>query len=181
MITDEPRLEIAGLTLLNFHSLAPRQAAMVLRWRNSAGIRRWMYSDARISPAQHAAFRAGLKKDGANAYWLAKGPGRRWTGVLYLNRIDRTGGKAWLGIYANPESAAPGKGAALMGALEALAFGRLRLKRLLLEVFSTNLKAAAFYKKRGFRRLRVKKAALRRGGKAVDVVTMELRAARRGG
>lgn len=181
MITDEPRLETGGLTLLNFHSLAPRQAAMVLRWRNSAGIRRWMYSDARISAAQHAAFMASLKKDGDNAYWLVKGPGRHWTGVIYLNRIDRAAGKAWLGIYANPESAVPGKGLALMDALEALAFGHLGLKRLLLEVFSTNLKALAFYRKRGFRPLRVKKAALERRGKAVDVTTMELRAARRGG
>lgn len=175
MILAKPRLELGGMTLCNFHSLAGREAAMVLRWRNSAGVRRWMYSDAKITPAEHAAFRRRLKEDASNGYWLVKGPGRRWAGVVYLNRIDQAAGRAWLGIYTNPESDAPGKGPALMEALERLAFRKLGLKRLRLEVFATNLRAVSFYRSRGFRAVRLVRGRVNRRGEPVDVREMQLR------
>ncbi|OHE78490.1 MAG: UDP-4-amino-4,6-dideoxy-N-acetyl-beta-L-altrosamine N-acetyltransferase [Verrucomicrobia bacterium GWF2_62_7] len=171
-----PRLKLGGLTLLNFSALDPRAAAAVLRWRNSPGVRRWMYSVALISKEEHAAFRRRLRADRENVYWLVKSEGRANNlGVIYLNRIDRAAGSAYLGIYANPESARPGKGAALMDALLRAAFGGLRLRTLKLEVFADNLKAAAFYKRCGFRAGRLLKGRARRGSRIMDVRVMSLK------
>jgi UDP-4-amino-4,6-dideoxy-N-acetyl-beta-L-altrosamine N-acetyltransferase len=174
MTLKNPCLRLRGLTLYNFHSLKPREAGLVLGWRNSPGVRKWMYSAVKITPEDHAAFRRRLKSDRENGYWLVKGPGRGWAGVIYLNRIDRAAKRAWLGIYANPESGVPGKGAALMEALEWLAFVRLGLDKLALEVFATNLKAIAFYLRRGFRAKRLLKERVKRGAGRVDVKVMEL-------
>lgn len=171
-----PRLELGGLTLLNFAALKPGEAAMILRWRNSPGVRRWMYSSAKITKEEHSAFLDRLKTDKENAYWLVKGRGRAdCLGVIYLNRIDRAGGRASLGIYANPESDLPGKGTALMGALCRVAFLGLHLGTLSLEVFADNRKASAFYRRYGFRSVRLLKGRVKRAGKSMDVRIMRLK------
>lgn len=174
MILRRPRLKLGKLTLLNFHSLGRASAAMALRWRNSPGVRKWMYSAGRITPAQHAEFRRRLLADRKNGYWLVKGPGRGWAGVVYLNRIGKPGAGAWLGVYANPESAVSGKGAALMTALRGLAFGKLGLARLNLEVFAGNSRAAAFYRREGFRSVRLLRRR-RSDGSPVVVRVMTLK------
>lgn len=169
-----PRLKCGDVTLLNFAALKPAEAEMVRRWRNSAGVRRWMYSSQKITKAEHAAFCAKIKTDKENGYWLAKGPGRAaFSGVVYLNRVDRVASSAYLGVYANPESDAPGRGTELMRALTWLAFHELGLKTLKLEVFADNLKATTFYRRCHFRTVRLLKGSPRSAGVAVRVMLLD--------
>jgi UDP-4-amino-4,6-dideoxy-N-acetyl-beta-L-altrosamine N-acetyltransferase len=164
-------LEISGMTLLNFTNLSKEEKEMILRWRNSEEVRRWMFTDHIISLKEHLDFIDSLKNDNRNFYFLVKRVSE-YLGVVYLIRVDLRNRNAYLGIYANPEKKIAGLGSILGEVLLKLTFDVAKLHTLKLEVFEDNERAIALYRKLGF----VEEGRLRefifRDGKWKDVIVM---------
>lgn len=134
------------MTPVPFQDLSPEEAERVLRWRNHPEVRRWMLSEDPIPPEKHRTFVRNLAKDPANRYWKVEE-----TGVIYLNRIDRETATGEVGLYANPEEQAPGRGTRLLRLLLEIAFGEMALERVTLEALEENQRALGLYRKFGFR------------------------------
>lgn len=171
---------VRGYSLMNFTGLAAREKALVLKWRNDARIRKWMYSGRTITAAEHAKFVRGLAKDAKNYYWLVTSRRDGHIGVIYLNKADLQNKNAYLGLYANPDSEVKGRGAILMKCVLAAAFGLLRLHTVKLEVLEHNTRALEFYKKSGFNEEGRLKEFVLKNGRRYDVVVMGLPAGSRG-
>lgn len=158
-----------GLLAVPFPRLSPAGRALVLRWRNEETVRRFMYDDSPVTADGHERFCAGLATDPRNLYWLVRA-GEAPAGVFYLNRLDLRHGHGWLGVYKSPDPDAPVPGRDLLRAGFALAFGRLGLRTLKLEVFAANGRAVRFYEANGFRREGLLRAHALLDGAPADVL-----------
>src|SRR5208283_5956624 len=93
-------------------------------------------------------------------------------GVIYLNRADFSNMNAFLGIYSNPDRKAPGAGSLLVDCLKKIAFEKLNLHTLKLEVIETNVRAVDFYAKSGFSQEGRLEEFVFKKGRWYDVVIM---------
>lgn len=150
MKTLEQKYDFEEVTLKNFISLNEEEQELVRNWRNNENIRKWMYSEAMISPKEHISFINHLHSDTKNCYWLVNDKKGERIGVIYLNKIDFRNKNAYLGIYANPNCKLKLKGSLLIKYLKKLAFEVCKVHTLKLEVIDANEKAISFYKKSGF-------------------------------
>jgi UDP-4-amino-4,6-dideoxy-N-acetyl-beta-L-altrosamine N-acetyltransferase len=97
-----------------------------------------------------------------------------YMGVIYLNRVDLTNKNAYLGVYANPDCQHVGSGHHLLKCLKELAFDKLNLHTLKLEVLRDNKKARRLYEKSGFTREGTLREFVRRTDVWNDVIIMGL-------
>ena len=162
----------AGCTLINYASLNSRESEMVLRWRNMPQIQKWMYQDHLITSKEHKGFLKRLKTDRKNSVYLVKRGKDEYIGMISLNNIDSKNRHAYLGIYANPENKLPGYGSILINCIKFLAFKKMRLHTLKLEVLRVNDRAHHFYLKHGFKKEGVLKEFINKNGSWTDVVVM---------
>jgi len=163
---------VGDLLLCNFLTLRPEEIELVRTWRNHEAIREWMYGNDIISPEKHQAFIEGLNSDYRNFYWLVKNKAGYYLGVIDLKRVDFGNRNAYLGIYADPESADRGRGHILMDCLKRLAFDVINLHVLKLEVVAGNSRAIDFYRREGFQEEGRLKEFVFKGGRWLDVIIM---------
>jgi UDP-4-amino-4,6-dideoxy-N-acetyl-beta-L-altrosamine N-acetyltransferase len=166
--------DLGKVTVKNFIHLTQKEKETVRRWRNCRYVRDWMHAEHIISETEHLKFIENLKKDGKNFYWLVKHKTGRYLGVIYLQRVDFQYGNAYLGIYKNPFSKQFGIGTLLMDCLMKIAFNRLKLHTLKLEVIKDNRKAIHLYRKIGFKNEGRLKEMIFRDNKWLDVLIMGL-------
>lgn len=165
--------ELGDMTLVNFINISEKENEMIRNWRNSEGVRKWMYSDHVISKEEHLKFIEKLKQDKKNFYWLMKFKGKEdYYGVIYLNKVDLENRNAYLGIYSNQDGKTKRAGGLLLGALKKFAFNIINLHTLKLEVIEDNERAIKFYKKSGFNEEGRLKEFIFRNGKWHDVIVM---------
>ncbi len=138
--------------IFNFIDLNMEEKKKILQWRNNPEVRRWMYRDSPIKPDEHLRFIDTLKNRKDRLYFLVKTKGKP-IGVIDLTEIDNSKKSANFGIYADP--ALRGKGGVLMHTLIAYAFGKLKLQKLIAEVFIDNKKAIGLYKRFGFQEVKI--------------------------
>ncbi len=131
--------------LLNFTQLTDTQKQMVLSWRNSDEVRKWMLTREPISWEDHLSFIKGLKERDDRQYFLLKS-GAGYLGVIDLTDISDE--EAQLGIYANP--AMRGVGDRLMRQVLEVGCRELGLKKLIASVFRDNKRAIKLYRRHGF-------------------------------
>lgn len=137
-----------GVVFKNFTSLDDDEAKMVLEWRNSQEIRRWMYNSQEIELQTHLNFISSLKDDKTKYYFLLK-QDREYIGVIDLTNINSK--SADIGIYKNPSLY--GVGDTLMHAIIGYGFGSLGLNALYAEVFKDNKRAYELYTKHNFKKI----------------------------
>ena len=138
-------LEIFAIELLNFTNLSLDDKKMVLKWRNSSSIKKWMLCQDEIELADHLSFIDSLKKRIDKVYFLVK-KGSFPIGVIDFTGIDKK--SAEFGIYANPD--VKGVGRLLMRAVIDYAFSVLKVGTLKAKVFKENIPAIKLYKKYNF-------------------------------
>lgn len=126
------------------------QLREVLEWRTDPRVNRWMDNQNPISWEDHCSFSAGLAGDADRAFWRVDRNGTG-VGVVNLVAIDRSRGRAELGLYRNPNDETVGVGRDLMALIESLA-RRLQLTLLTLRVRHTNIRAIRLYERVGFSR-----------------------------
>ncbi|HEY9206263.1 MAG TPA: UDP-4-amino-4,6-dideoxy-N-acetyl-beta-L-altrosamine N-acetyltransferase [Candidatus Methanoperedens sp.] len=141
--------EMKKVKLINFINLTDEEKEMIRKWRNNKNIRKLMFSDHIISAEEHSNFIVKLKEDNKNFFWLVKN-NEEPIGVISLNRTDFANKNAYLGLYVNPDYKVLGAGQILMGCIKKLAFDKINLHGLRLEVIDGNERAKNFFKKSGF-------------------------------
>jgi len=133
------------MRLLNFTTLHESERTLVLSWRNHPKVREWMLHQNEISLDEHLCFMESLKNRADKRYFLVKQE-NEYIGVIDFT--DITEESAELGIYANPD--VRGVGGILMEVLIDYAFMTLKVKKLVANVFSDNVRAKHLYEKFDF-------------------------------
>ena len=128
---------------------------MVLNWRNSDNIRKWMYSQDVISIEGHVNFIGNLLFSKDRQYLLVKKE-NNYIGVVYFTNIDFDKKSSCFGLYANPFGKMAGIGRVLEEICLKYVFDFLVLNKLKLEVFSDNLKVVNLHKKYNFKEVGMK-------------------------
>lgn len=95
---------VNGYTFYDFTSLNIDEKKMVLEWRNSDSIRKWMYNKEIIDLESHLAYIDNLAHREDRYYWLVKSPHDRYIGVLNVIDVNREKDQAEMGLYMNPKS-----------------------------------------------------------------------------
>jgi pseudaminic acid synthase len=133
------------VTISPFQSLDPQACKMVLDWRNSDYVRKWMKSQNKIDETDHQRFVENLRSDRDRYYFLVREDGRD-IGTINITRRDR--GIAEGGLLKNPDIEIPA-GNILISALE-----REMIKHgfheIVLEVHEDNERAINLYRRLGY-------------------------------
>jgi len=158
--------------IINFTALSREEKLEILKWRNHDDIRKWMFNDNIIEENSHLNFIENLKCDRKNYYWRLSDERNCGPGVISINKIDTINKNAYLGIYKNPYITGGQAGTSLINALFYIAFKKLELHTLKLEVTFDNRRAINFYLKKGFREEGRLREFLQRNGRRADVIVM---------
>jgi len=142
-------LDQLSTKLINFTELTLDEKKMVLEWRNSNSVKKWMCNRDEISLENHLKYIDSLNSRDDRVYFLLKNETNS-LGVIDLTEIKKEK-SAELGIYINPTL--KGYGTLLMHEIIKYAFNELNLKVLYANVYEDNIKAIYLYKKFNFKEI----------------------------
>jgi len=146
----------------------------ILAWRNLPEVAAFMYTDHRISDAEHARWFAGALSDEARRYWIIELDGEP-VGLASLSDISTIQRRAEVALYlADERVRGRGVGAAADGLVIRYAFEALGLEKLCAEVIATNEPGIEVHRHHGFRIDGVLRGHVIKAGRRVDVVTLSL-------
>ena len=149
-------------------------AARILAWRNRPEVAAYMFTDHRISEAEHALWFATVVDDDTKRYWIIELDGEP-VGLANLYDISTLHRRAYLGLYlADDRVRGVGVGSATDRFLMSHAFEELGLEKLCAEALATNVAGIKVHQNQGFRVDGVLRNHVLKGDKRVDVVTMSL-------
>jgi len=137
-----------SVKLINFIDMSLDEIKMVLNWRNSENIRKWMYTQDEISLQKHLNFIENLKMAKDKLYFLVKKNGENM-GVINFTNLNND--DIYFGLYANPTTKLLGVGRILEEISIDFAFNELKVKKLKLEVFEDNVQVRNLHKKYKFK------------------------------
>ena len=143
----------------------------VLRWRNHADVRRHMYTQHEITPAEHRAWFERASADPRRHLLIFEAAGVP-AGFVSFALGDEAGVADW-GFYLAPE-AARGQGQALGAAALEFAFKELKLGKVCGEALEDNERSIKFHERLGFAREGVLRRAA--AGQTVGIVRFGLAA-----
>lgn len=145
----------------------------VLSWRNADHVRRFMFTDAIITEAEHLAWWERTSADDATRHYIFELDGVP-AGVVNVTGIDPLDGTASWGLYLAAQDAEPGTGSAMAWLALSEVFGPLGVRKLLCEAFAFNEAALGLYEKLGFRREGLRVAHRTHADAFEDVVELAL-------
>lgn len=139
----------------------------VLTIRNSAAVRKSMYNEHEISVNEHFSYIERLKEDSRQKVFVVLRDGKKASGVVSINQIDRLHSKADWAFYLD-ENERGGVGSSLEIFMLDFVFSKLEMEKLNCEVIETNPNVVAMHKKfgfveEGFRRSNIEKDSKRIG------------------
>ena len=161
-------MNVNNCLIKNFVFLSYSEKRMVLKWRNHNNVRIWMYNKNLIDEISHVRFIESLENNSMNEYLLVA-KDKQNIGVIYFNNINQNVKECEFGLYKNPFDCSRGLGKVLIDVALKYAFEILKVKRVYLEVFSSNVRAIHLYRQYTFREY---------GKKVIDnkeVICMELK------
>lgn len=134
-----------NIELINFIDMNEEESLLVLSWRNSESIRKWMYDSEIIPKQNHFKFIDSLRSSSSKQYFLVKLKDK-YIGVIDFVNIKQN--SAHMGIYSSPHL--KGYGEVLLDCIIDYAFNSLKLKKIIAEVYVINERAVSLYKSKGF-------------------------------
>lgn len=141
----------------------------VLQWRNSEHVRKYMFTDHRISYEEHLKWYNKNKDNNHTRHFIFEYQGCA-CGVVNFTNLDFQNKRGFLGIYIGKTDLTNGLGSAsLYLALEDY-FETLHFYKMCVEVFSFNEKAIHLYKKFGFAQEGYFKNHVLKNGRYEDVL-----------
>jgi UDP-4-amino-4,6-dideoxy-N-acetyl-beta-L-altrosamine N-acetyltransferase len=129
--------------------LRAEDAQRLLRWRNSERIRANMYTDHKISPAEHNAWLARALSDDRASYLIFEYR-RRPVGFVSFTGIDHLQGRCSWGFYLGETDVPRGMGSVMQCFALDHAFSVLGIRKLCSEVFAFNAESVSLHQKFGF-------------------------------
>jgi UDP-4-amino-4,6-dideoxy-N-acetyl-beta-L-altrosamine N-acetyltransferase len=158
-------------------SLRPLELAditRILAWRNLPEVAAYMYTDHRISEAEHARWFAAAMTDESRAYWIIELDGEP-VGLANLYDISTLQKRAYWAFYlADGRVRGRGVGSATERFVLRHVFGVRGLDKLCCEVLATNEGVVKMHQRYGFQVDGVLRRHVIKAGERVDVVTMSL-------
>lgn len=153
--------------------LEENELDVVLKWRNSDHIRKYMYSDHIISFKDHQKWFKTLIKDNSNLAKILvyeKNP----IGFVNFTNIDKRNNNCYWGFYIGERNCPRGSGT-VMGLLSLeYIFEKISIRKLCAEVLDFNTVSINYHKKFGFvEEGRFIKHVIK-NGKYIDVISMAL-------
>ncbi|WP_104708722.1 UDP-4-amino-4,6-dideoxy-N-acetyl-beta-L-altrosamine N-acetyltransferase [Helicobacter felis] len=149
----------------HFTHTTQQEQLEILTFRNHPKTSVWMLNE-HIGLEAHLRFIEQLKDNPNSAYYLFK-QGQTLLGVGSLTRIHPIHRHGFLGIYKNPHL--EHVGTQILNALEFIAFYKIRLHALHLEVLATNERALNFYQRHAYRKEGYLRDFIHRKGRYHDV------------
>ena len=142
----------------------------IREWRNNPEVRKYMYTDHEISPAEHRAWFRRVLQDPTCKYWIIVSDGED-VGLLYLYDIDTRNRRCYWGFYTAAQSGR-GKGIGSFAEFSVLriVFEDLQLQKLCGEVLATNQAVLNMHKKFGFAQEGLFRKHIFKSGSFADVV-----------
>jgi len=141
--------EFGEVELISYANLNINDQAFVLKMRNDASVRRWMYSQREISKKEHYDFIKKLNNSNKIRYFLVKSQGAIVGSINFSNIMPND--SLHFGLFTNPFAESKGAGRILEAVGNYYAYFMFGIGIVKLEVFSDNTRAINFYKKCGFR------------------------------
>jgi UDP-2,4-diacetamido-2,4,6-trideoxy-beta-L-altropyranose hydrolase/UDP-4-amino-4,6-dideoxy-N-acetyl-beta-L-altrosamine N-acetyltransferase len=135
--------------LCNYINLNEDEKNLALKMRNHPQVKKWMYSQEKISKKNHHTFIENLSIASTKRYFLVKYKSNI-VGVINFSEIDICQ-SAKLGIFKNLSNQFKFAGQILELASSHYAFDQLGVMKIKLEVFADNDRAINFYKKKGYK------------------------------
>ena len=169
-----PPLYVQGvLTLVPFEL---EHQDVVLRWRNSPEIARFMYRDEPIDIKEHQAWFSSAISDHEDRIHRLALIHSAPSGVMSLTHIDRVSGVGeWGGYLAPHVIRGAGHGRRLLESSMAFARDEVGLRRLVVEVLEINQSALGLYRSMGFIEETRMSRAVVRDGQQVDALRLTVR------
>jgi UDP-4-amino-4,6-dideoxy-N-acetyl-beta-L-altrosamine N-acetyltransferase len=148
--------------------------ARVLAWRNLPEIAAYMYTDHRISEAEHARWFAGALTDDTKRYWIIE-LDREPVGLANLYDITTLQKRCYWAFYlADDRVRGKGVGSFTERFVLQHVFDEMRFDKLCCEVLATNEGVVKMHQRYGFAIDGVLRRHVIKAGERVDVVTMSL-------
>ena len=123
---------------------------MLLSWRNSPEVRKFMFTSQIITPEEHAEWFRKLQHNPDKHCYIHLNQHEVEDGFVAFTRMESEKSCASWGFYLSPD-AAPGSGTPLGNAALTKAFGELQLTKLIAQVLVNNPRSIRFHEKMGFR------------------------------
>ncbi|MFQ5498599.1 MAG: UDP-4-amino-4,6-dideoxy-N-acetyl-beta-L-altrosamine N-acetyltransferase [Candidatus Zixiibacteriota bacterium] len=141
---------------------------MVRNWRNRDRIRKYMYTDHVISPAEHAEWFERLQSDESRETCVMEYCDRP-AGIVNYTRIDRATKKCLWGFYLAEPNLPRGSGTMLGYQSLEYAFGPLSMRTVTGEVLDFNEPSQRLFERLGFSRDGLRKEPVIKDERIVEV------------
>ncbi len=143
---------------------------MVREWRNSADVKKYMYSDHDISVEEHIKWLDSLKNSEKNlafVVFIDNNP----IGIVSIVNINKTHKTSDWGFYIYDTSLrGKGIGTSVLEKLINYAFNSLNIDKLNCEAIITNIQVHKLYQKVGFKEEGIKRKNIIKNGERMDVI-----------
>ena len=156
---------------MEFRDLAEADAELVLRWRNSERVARFMYDNRPIQEAGHRAWLSRVIADESCRYWIVEHGGRD-VGLVNIVDIDRRNGRCSWGFYLGEEDVPVSVPIAVERRIMRITFVDLGLLKLECEVLDFNARVIKLHEKLGFVREGHFREFIRREDGVFDVIRL---------
>lgn len=150
-------------------ALEEEDLPLLLKWRNSPSVTRFLDSYEPLSMYRHKRWFQELQGDSTRAYFGIVAKDGELAGVTWLKQIDWRVRKAEVGIYLG-RCRGQGLGKEALRNLVLYAFGTLNLNKLWATVFSFNLASQRLFESLGFLKEGVLRQETYRDGRYHDVI-----------
>jgi UDP-4-amino-4,6-dideoxy-N-acetyl-beta-L-altrosamine N-acetyltransferase len=146
----------------------------ILAWRNLPEVSAYMYTDHRITDAEHARWFAGAMSDETKRYWIIELDGEP-VGLANLYDIQALQKRAYWAFYlADDRVRGKGVGSFTERFVMRHVFEDLGLDKLCCEVLASNDGVVKMHERYGFQVDGVLRRHVIKGGQRVDVIAMSL-------
>jgi UDP-4-amino-4,6-dideoxy-N-acetyl-beta-L-altrosamine N-acetyltransferase len=155
---------------LRLRLVEPADSARLLAWRNSPDVAAHMYTDHRISQAEHDRWFAGALAGEDRRYWIIEADDAP-IGLANLARIDADARRCeWAYYLGEPSTRGQGLGARIEYIVLRHVFETLRLNKLWCEVLAGNEAVWKLHESFGFVREALFREQVVKNGRFQDVV-----------
>ncbi len=155
---------------LRLRAIERHDSARLLQWRNSPEVAAYMYSDHRISEAEHERWFAATLIAEDRRYWVVELDDRP-VGLVNLARIDVLSRRCeWAYYLADPSTRGRGVGAQVEFIMLRHVFGPMGFNKLWCEVFKDNDAVWKLHESFGFKREAEYREHVYKGGRFRDVI-----------
>ncbi len=137
--------------LVSYTKLSDCEQSFAREMRNHPSIKRWMYSQKKISKTEHRDFLVKLRNNQEKRYFLVKYKNEILGSINFSNIIQNE--TIDFGLFVNPFKKSKGAGKILEIAGNIYSHTIFGAKKIRLEVLSSNARAIKFYEKSNFFRI----------------------------